>query len=206
MKSIICLIFFSLSLFFTQNVQGQSNSYTNELKGFEFFGNGKLKNLQLAVSTVDDVKRLFGKNCKKTCDYDSDWLISFEYYEDIWIKESRNEKDEKLQYRLDSKYLGKLRSILLRPKKQISFTDVSFPGAFQKIQLTSTSMFRSDGRRIAGDEAFQDSSGLTYEILTETIKYNLKNKRARTYNKGELVLIKYDVPKKLEETLFVLKN
>jgi hypothetical protein len=43
MKSIIFTIIFSLFLVFVQNIQGQSNSYPNELKGYEFFGKGKLK-------------------------------------------------------------------------------------------------------------------------------------------------------------------
>lgn len=189
-----------------QIVFAQKNAYPAEIKGFEFFGNRKLKDLQLTASSKDDVKKIFGVSCEKQCDYDDVWLIRFDYYEAIWIKESRNEKNVKLTYLLDSKYLGTLRSIEIRPKKQISFIGISFPSQFQRFLLTSTSTFRSDYSRISGDEAFQDSSGLTYEIITETIKYGFKNKNTNSYNKGDLVLIRYDIPRELEKTLFVLQK
>lgn len=199
-------IAFTFLLAFAVCVSAQSVQFPNELKGYEFFGNGKLKDLQLTISSKDDVKKIFGANCEKKCDYSADWLINFEYYEDIWVMTSRNEKDEKLTYFLDSKYLGKLRSIEIRPKKHVSFVSIIFPNVFQKLLLSSTSTFRSDGKRSIGDEAFQDSNGLTYEIINETIKYDIKNEKTKTYYKGDLVLIRYDIPKELEKSLFILQN
>lgn len=200
------LISFTFLLAFAVCISAQHNPFPNELKGYEFFGNGKLKDLQLTASSKDDVKQIFGTNCEKQCDYDADWSIEFEYFEDIWVMTDRNEKDEKLTYLLDSKYLGKLRSIEIRPRKQTSLADVSFSNVFQKLALTSTSTFRSDKSRISGDEAFEDSNGLTYEILNQTIKYDIKNKKSRSYNKGDLVLIRYSIPKDSEKDLFVLQK
>ncbi len=202
-KIFITLIFL---LVFVLQVSAQNNQYPNELAGYKFFGNGKLKDLQLTISSKDDVKKIFGEACKKKCDYDADWLISFKYYEDIWIRESRNEKDEKLTYFLDSKYLGKLRSIEIRPKKQKSFSDVAFSNSFQKTLVSSTSVFDSNKSRLTGDEAFQDSSGLTYEILNETMSYDIKNKKTKSYKKGDLVLIRYDISEELINTLFILQK
>jgi Uma2 family endonuclease len=190
---------------FTLN-SAQSIEFPNELKGFKFFGNGKLKSLQFTVSSKVEVKKILGETCEKKCDYDADWLISFEYYEDIWIKESRNDKDEKLTYFLDSKYLGKLRSIEIRPKKQVSFDNVSFPAEFQKLVVTSTTDARSGKSRMTVNDAFQDSDGLTYEIYSRTNYDDIKNKKEKSYNKGELILIRYDIPKESEKTLFVLQK
>ena len=195
-------IAFTFLLAFAFQISAQSVQFPNELEGYKFFGNGKLKDLKLNASSKDDVKKIFGANCERKCDYDENWLISFEYFDDIWIKESRNNAGEKLTYKLDSKYLGKLRSIEIRPKNRLSFANISFPETFQKLLLTSTSTFRSDEKRLTGDEAFQDSNGLTYEILNETIKYS----RKKTYNKGDLILIRYDIPKELKESLFILQK
>ncbi len=206
MKRAKIFIAFTFLFAFAVCVSAQSKQYPNELKGYDFFGNGKLKDLQLTVSSKDNVKKLFGENCEKNCDYNADWLISFAYYEDIWVKESRNDKDEKLRYLLDSKYLGKLRSIEIRPKNQISFTNILFPNIFQKLLIASNGNLRFDKRRMSGDEAFQDLSGLTYEISNHTSCDDIKNKRANSKNKSELVLIRYDVPKELEKDLFVLQK
>ena len=198
-------ITFTFLLAFAAGVSAQEKPFPNELKGYEFFGNGKLGDLRLTVSAKDDVKKIFGKKCEKKCDYDSDWAIRFEYYEDVWIKESRNEKGEKLTYLLNSKYLGKLRSIEIRPKKRLSFADVSFPNIFQKLLTTSTTDTRSGKSRMTVGESFQDSDGLKYEIYSRTNYDDIGNKKEKSYNENELVLIRYDIPEKLEKTLFILQ-
>jgi hypothetical protein len=200
------LLNFILLSVFAAGVPAQSDQYPNELQGYEFFGNGKLKALQLTVSSKDDVRKVFGEKCEKQCDYDDDWSIGFEYYEDIWIRESRNDTGGKVTYLLDSKYLGKLRAVELHPKKQISFADTEFPVEFQKLVTTSTSDARSGKSRMTVNDAFQDSCGLTYEIFSRTNYDDIKNKNAKAYTKGELVLIRYDIPKESEKDLFVLRK
>ncbi len=53
----------------------QLNFYPNEIKGYEFFNKGKLKNLKLSVWTKEDVKSIFGNSCETSCDYDENWKI-----------------------------------------------------------------------------------------------------------------------------------
>lgn len=193
-------------LTFAVCVSAQVNQYPNELKGYDFFASGKLKALQLTASSKKDVKKIFGEKCEKQCDYDTDWLINFEYFEDIWVKTDRNEKDEKLIYLLDSQYLGKLRSIEMRPKKQISFVNVAFPNTFQQLIKTSTTDSRSGKSRMTVNDEFADSHGLSYEIYIRTNYDDIPNKKAKTYSKGELVSIRYGIPKELENNLFVLQK
>ncbi|HEY8562355.1 MAG TPA: hypothetical protein VIL74_18405 [Pyrinomonadaceae bacterium] len=206
MKSLKVPVVFTFLLLFAVCISGQSARFPGELKNYEFFGNGRLKDLQLTVSSEDDVKKVFGANCEKQCDYDADWLIRFEYYEEIHIKVSRRENGEKLRYLLDSKYLGKLRSIEIRPKKDVSFAGISFPNDFEKLITTSTTDTRSGKSKMTVNDAFQHSSGLTYEIYSRTNYDDIKNKEAKLYNEGDLVLIRYSVPKELEKDLFVLQN
>lgn len=160
-------------------ISAQANQYPNELKGYDFFGSGKLKDLHLTASSKNDVKKVFGENCEKHCDYDEDWLISFKYFEDIWVKTDRNEKDEKLTYFLDSKYLGKLRSVEIRPKKQVSFVNVAFSNAFQQLVSTTITDARTGKSSMTANDAFQDLHGLSYELYSRTNYDDIKSKKKR---------------------------
>ena len=185
-------------LYLVLGVSAQSGQYPNELEGYRFFAIGKLKRVQLLVSKKDDVKRIFGEKCEKQCDYDADWSVSFEYYEDIWTKESSNNKGDKRTYMLDPKYLGTLRAIDLRPKKSTSFANVSFPASFAKIIASSTSDARS-GSVVTVNDSFQDPNGLSYEIFGHS-------STAKSYKPGDLVLIRYTIPKEREKSIFVLQK
>ena len=158
------------------------------------------------MSSKDDVKQIFGEKCEKQCDYDADWLVSFEYFDDIWIKESSNNKGDKRTYHLDPRYLGKLRVIEIRPKKQISFANVSFGPAFKNLIITSTPDGRSGTSSTTVNDAFQDADGLTYEIYSRTNNDDLRAKNATSHNKGDLVLIHYEIPNDRKNDLFVLDN
>jgi len=68
-------IVFTFLLAFAVFVSAQGSPYPNELKGYEFFGKGKLKNIKLGVSSKKDVKKIFGKDC----DYDENFKVKFEY-------------------------------------------------------------------------------------------------------------------------------
>lgn len=197
-KIFIVLTFF---LAFALQVSAQAIKFPNELKGYEFFGSGKLEKLKLTVSSKDDVRKIFGENCEVKCSYGADWLISFTYFEDIWIKTG-----QKGRYLLDSKYLGKLRLIEIQPQKQLSFADVSFSEEFRKSIETSTTHARSGKSRLTINDIFEDSYGLSYEIFLQTSYDDIKNKKAKSYKKGDLVLIRYKIPEKLEEDLFVLQK
>jgi len=197
---------FLLSVIFVQNFQAQSNQYPNELKGYEFFGKGKLAGLKPGATTKEDVKKIFGKNCEKTCDYDSDWTVSFSFYENNWTKDDTNQKGERLVYYLDSRYLGKLHKIELNPKKQISFGNVFFPNTFQKLSRSQITRIRSGKSKMVTYEVFQDAYGLIYELYSTTDYDEIKTKGEKLYNKGDLFSIQYNTSKEQEKVMFKLKK
>ncbi len=194
-------IAFSLAL----GISAQTNQSSNELEGYRFVGSGKLKSLQLLVSTRDDVKRVFGNQCEKQCDYDADWTVNFEYYDDIWTKESSNNRGEKWTYFLDSKYLGKLRTIDLKPKNPVSFAKVTFPDTFKRVIVTATSDKRSGSIKTVNN-AYQDANGLIYELFGQTSQSEAPGTNARPLKPGDLVLIRYTISKEREKSLFVLQK
>ena len=198
---------FLFALVFVQTSQAQNNPYPNELKGYDFFGKGKLKELKLGVSTKENVKKIFGKKCENKCDYDTDWTVNFSYYENNWTKEDTNQKGEKTVYYLNSKYLGKLRKIEIRPKRQTSFGNVSFPNTFQRLSRSLiTKDIRSGKNRMITYELFQDSYGLTYELFSTTDYDDIKTKNEKLYNKGDLFSIQYNISKEQEKDMFILQK
>lgn len=202
MKTAKFFIIFTLLLAFVPQVSAQVNAqYPNELEGYHFFGTGKLENLRLTVSSKDDVQKVFGNICKTPCNYDSDWSVRFEYYEDLW-----STQNEKGKYILDSKYLGAIRSIEIRPKNQISFAKFSFPDTFQKLEKITTIDTRSRKSRSVIYDSYQDLYGLGYEVYNQTGFDDIKDSKTKSYNKGDLVLISYTVTKKHQDSLFVLQK
>jgi hypothetical protein len=197
---------FLLAIVFVQNFQAQNNQFPNELKGYEFFGKGKLAGIKPGVSTKDDVKKVFGKNCEKICDYDADWLVNFSFYENNWTKEDTDERGVKSIYYLESRYLGKLRKIEITPKKQVSFANISFPNTFQKLSRTQITRPRTGKGRMVTYEVFQDAGGLTYELYDATDYDDIKTKNERSYNKKDLYSILYNISKEQEKTMFTLKK
>lgn len=180
-------------------------AFPNELPGYKFFGNGKLKGIELLVSSRSDIERIFGGNCDP-CAYDADWRVSFEYFDDIWTRESSNNKGDKVSYRLDPKYLGKVRTIVLRPVRPISFANVAFPAVFTRIIINSTTDGRSGKSRMTVNDAFQDGTGLTYEIFDRTNYDDIKSPGTPVFEKGELVLIRYNLTDTVQKTLFILQE
>jgi len=193
-------------LFLVFAVSAQTTQYPNELAGYKFFGNGKLKSLQLLTSTKEDVKRLFGADCEKQCDYDAEWTMNLEYFDEIWTREESNNKGDRRVYKLDTKYLGKLRQIDLKPKKAISFANTSFPAAFSKTIVTAAPD-RNDPRAGAAAtvyDSFGDVNGLSYQIFGPSNPPGFPG--SRMYKPGELVMIRYTIPKAREKSLFVLEK
>ena len=194
----------AIGLMISAVISAQQNPYPHELKGYEFFGNGKLSGLRLITSGKADVRKQFGDNCEKTCNYNSDWRIQFEYFEDIWSISSRNEAGERISYTLDPKYLGKLRSVRLFPTKEIMLGDKDFSALFTRQIVTSTTDGRSGKSRMTVNDAFSDEFGLTYEVFNRTSYDDFRNTPKRT--EGELVLISYDLTRAARKALFVLEK
>lgn len=192
---------------FAPHVRAQSNAYPNELKGYEFFGKGKLKELKPGVSTKEDVKRIFGENCEASCDYDADWVVHFKFFENNWIKEDTDAKGKKTVYNLDPKYIGLLRRIEMRPKKRISFANFSFPNPFQRF-LRSEINKEPDSKKskMVTYELFQDSDGLVYELFSGVDYDQIKAKGERFYNKKDLYSVIYNIPEEQEKTMYKLQK
>jgi hypothetical protein len=182
-------------------IAGQQSAYPNELKGYEFFGSGKLSGLRLVTSGKTEVRAQFGKGCEKTCDYDPNWKIHFEYFEDIWTTESHSASGGKTAYSLDPKYLGKLRIVRLIPKNEVFLSVEGFSPAFTRTILTSTSDRASGKSRMTVSDAFSDEFGLTYEIYNRTKYDDIKDTPKRT--KGELVAVKYELTQAAQKELFI---
>lgn len=206
MKLTNLLVVSGLLLIFWVCADAQTNGYAHELPGYEFYGKGNLKGIRLLDSTSTDVIRVFGGSCLKQCDYDERWSVKFEYFSDIWVTERHSNKGEKQIYYLDSKYLGTIRVIEIRPKKNVSFLDLSFPGVFEKLIVTSTTDGRSGKSRMTVNDAFHDPDGLTYEIYNRTNYDDIKNRDERSYEKGDLVLIRYNISEDKEKDMFVLQK
>lgn len=207
MKSAILFVIFSflLMLVFVSASQAQANPYPNELKGYEFFGNGKFKNLKVGVSTKADVKKVLGDTCESVCDYDENWTVSFSFFDNNWIKTNTDPKGIKTVKYLDERYLGKLRKVELRPKKQISFADISFPNEFSKLSRSEVTKKNQENiSKIVTYKLFQDSHGLTYELFGAKDIDNTKNREKTFYNKGDLYSIIYNLSKEQEKEMFLL--
>ena len=205
MKNAIFFIIFSvvLTLFFVSASQAQINNYPNELKGFEFFGKGKLRNLKIGVSTKEDVRNILGETCESACDYDKNWTINFDFYENNWIKKDTNPNGEKTVQYLDQKYLGKLRRIELRSKKRVSFKDISFSDEFSKLSRSEiTKNPQKNISKMVTYVLFQDSNGLTYELFGAKDIDNTKTSGKSLYDKGDLYSIVYNISKEQEKEMF----
>lgn len=197
---------FLSAIVFAQNFQAQVNQYSNELNGYEFFRKGKLAGLKIGVTTKEDLKRIFGKNCEEVCDYDADWTVKFIFYGNDWTRDETNEEGQRLIYNLEPRYIGRLRKIEITPKKQMSLGGVSFPGAFQKLSRSQITKNRSGKSKMVTYEVFQDVQGLTYELYSQTDYDEIKAKNERLYNKGDLFSIQYNLSKEQEKTMFSLKK
>ena len=77
-------IAFTFLLSFAVCVSAQDYKYSNELKGFELFRNGKWKSLKPLISTKEDVEKIFGKSCLDGCDYDENWRVEIMYVGQCW--------------------------------------------------------------------------------------------------------------------------
>ena len=209
MKTAIFLVIYCilLTLLFVPAARAQTNLYPNELKGFEFFGKGKLKNLKIGVSTKEDVKNALGDTCEFVCDYDENWNATFSFFENNWIKTDTAPNGVKTVRYLDEKFLGKLRKIELRPKKKISFGKTFFPKSFRKLSRSEvTKKPQQNVSKIVTYDLFQDSRGLTYELFSAIEPDSLKSGEKDFYNKGDLYSVIYDISKEQEKQMFLISK
>lgn len=185
----------------------------NELPGYEFFKEGKLKPIRLGISTKSDMRQIFGDTCESTCDYDGNWNIYADYYEDR-VEFSRTTGDTKetqteTEYIPRPDFVDKLESITLSPKKRISFLNVAFPRTFGSSESYSIGD-AWDMNGFAGAvhttwTIHADGYGLKYSVFGAETFNNLVNKGPKVKDpirKGDLGRIEYTVPDSLEDLIF----
>lgn len=191
-------IAFTFLFAFAVCVSAQRNPYPNELKGYEFFGKGKLKALKLGVSTKEDTKKIFGQECEYVCKYDENWFVNFDFIDENTTKEIGKKKFIPRQ-----EFFGKLYSITLQSKEDVSFLKIKFPRVF--------AFSYSGGATVSENETglnsshtwykgkiYEDSNGLSYDICLQSFPDKCE--------KGELLAIEYTIPKKSETKLFILQK
>ena len=181
---------------------GKLNTYPNELTGYKFFDQGRLKGLKITVSTKEDVEKIFGSDCNGKCDYDSKWNVDFNYFGGITKEKTINER--KIIYVPKKELVGKVYSITFTPKQRIRFNQKVFPRTFNlSYGFSVGDSFDENGRLSAVGTSYRtyhDRYGLIYNIYSSGYAVNAEKE---DQEKGDLISIEYTIPEKIEETTFV---
>lgn len=185
----------------------------NEMTGYEFFRKGKLKPVRLGISTKDDMRRIFGDTCESACDYDENWTMNADYYEDR-VEFSRGGggtggSEAETEYMPRPEFVDKLESLRLNPKKRISFLRVVFPRTFGKNESYSIGD-DWDENGFAGavhttSTVYADGYGLEYSIFGAETFNNLRDKGPKVKDpvrKGDLISIEYSMPDSFEDVIY----
>ncbi len=163
------ILFFAIAI----GVSAQEKPYPNELEGYKFFGKGKLSDLKLGVSSIDDVSKVFGNpcepycpsdDCEFDCSYDEDWSVTFRYLESSALFELGDEV-----FPAKEKYDDKIWNITLTPKKPSSIKARKFRGIFSKSNAREETCFmasHTDYKECFWSENryYKDAKGLTYAM------------------------------------------
>ena len=186
----------------------------NELPGYEFFKKGKLKNIRLGFSTRDDMKKLFGDTCEGSCDYDEQWRIWVNYFDQTATLTETTTGQNGSQIRTEfvprPRFNGTLRFVRLTPKNSVSFLQVRFPRRFaQADSYVIGDSWGEDGFQGAVHSTvnkFTDGYGLSYEVFDRETFNNLKSRTQTAKDavrKGDLLGIEYDIPDVLNDNIYL---
>ncbi|HMJ09357.1 MAG TPA: hypothetical protein VK468_10155 [Pyrinomonadaceae bacterium] len=173
----------------------------NELRGFEFFTNGKLKGLRLGISGQMDVVRALGSDCESRCSYDRNWDVVIEYYRtNVKRTYDSGGKDEKEQI-IDPKFHGKIKSVRLVPRKKLRFDVLAIKDEFYKSR--NVVFGHGFGTRPVNSNTvtYTDGFGLCYEVADRQAVDS--SSRSLKYRKGTLLAVEYNVPNRIEDSLWV---
>ena len=187
MKLAKFFIVFSFVLAFAVCVLAQSVQFPNELKGYEFFGKGKLKKIKLGVSTKKDVKKIFRKDCEKYCNYDENFQIKFEYLtalDDCMTTEDIRDRAMCPQ----NKFVGTISSITIEPKQNQSLKELPT----SKFNMVSGGSTTEKGSGVSSSyTSFTDKYGLRYSINNELNGKIVVHSQYPPFVEGNLYSIKY---------------
>jgi hypothetical protein len=178
LKRYVFLFLLSGAAFFVQ-VQAQDVKFPNEIKGFELYGRGKLSDIQIGISSSEDVKRIWGKECEGGgCDYDENWKIEFYYFYENWpLYKITGDIQQKFIPSLE--LVDKVMAITLRPRTEISFKNVVFPSKFEM----SSEVAIHSGFDIL---IYSDPYGLYYTMANDDADSGI--------HRGNLFYITYRIP------------
>jgi hypothetical protein len=156
------------------------------------------------ISTKEDVAKIFGSDCDRRCDYDENWQINFEYFGSITKEETVDDKRIKYVPRKD--LIGTIYSFTLIPKQNIPFGKISFPTKFRQSSGFSVGdSMGEDGRLTSAVgtsyKTYFDRYGLEYTVYRSG--YTVGKAEKETRREGDLMLIEYKIPAKIEKTTFV---
>lgn len=174
---------FTFLFAFVFQVSAQENPFPNELKGFEFFGNGKLKYLKLGSSKKKDIEMIFGKYCEKSCDYDENFTIKFEYLAALDDCMTTEDVRDRLMCP-QNEFVGTISSITLEPKQNQIIKDIP-TSTFNKVS-GGGSIEKGSGVSVSYT-SFTDNYGLKYSILSGNTTYS----QNPPFVEGKLYSIKY---------------
>ncbi|HRH40647.1 MAG TPA: hypothetical protein PKY82_03310 [Pyrinomonadaceae bacterium] len=183
------LLAFALGLYttFATGINTQQNPFPNELKGYEFFGEGKLKTLKLGFSKRKDVKDIFGKSCEKSCNYDENFKIKFEYLaalDDCMTTEDIRDRTMCPQ----NEFIGTISSIIIEPRQSQILREVS-TSKFSKFSGGTTAEKGSD--LSISYTSFTDKYGLKYSIINNPPENSILHSQYPPFVGGKLYSINY---------------
>lgn len=179
---------FTFLLVFAVCVSAQNYSYSNELKEFELFANGKWKTLIPYVSTKEDVIKIFGSDCKAKCDYDKDWKVRIDYVSQSWWM--KNDKQIKCK---SEDLLGKVETVYFFPRKQIFMKEDLFSSNFKTLTLFID--------HAPLKTVFYDTEGLIYALYANEFDYIFASEGQKFDKSNNLYYIAYRASKTEAEKL-----
>lgn len=190
-RTTILLICFGL---FLVNAKAQGSAYPNEIQGFQFSKQDKVKDLKLLVSTGEEVMALFGKDCLNRCQFNEDWDIGFAYVNSGWSR-TTTENGLTTVYKPRPEFVGKLADITFRPRRPIVLPEsLVFPKGLKCDKgLTTSGNLRFKSIRCADDQIL---SYLIYDETTDEGKFQ----------KHQLVYISYARAEQAIKDIFVLES
>ena len=175
----------------------QAKRYPNELKDYEFFGSGRLKPIVLGSSTKQDVQKLFGDACEKSCDYDERFVIKFDYLSCDDCMTTEYIRDRAMCPLKEN--MGTVEKITLTPKVPISIRDVP-TAPFPK--NTGGSIMFKDGSGGVSYESFSDEYGLKYSIKRSDTSSMTLTTPGPAYMTGPLYSVEYGFSIETETRIF----
>ncbi|MGI8542693.1 MAG: hypothetical protein ACR2MD_04360 [Aridibacter sp.] len=179
----------------------QDKLYPNEIKGFAFFGKGKLKDLKLGSSKSKDVELIFGESCEESCDYDENFKIKIEYLKAFDDCMTTEDIRDRLMCPLNN-YVGTISAIKLIPKRDQSLLIPT--SEFNKVSGGIITEKGSHGDSVSWT-SFTDKYGLRYSLNNESSGKVTIYSHYPSFMKGKLHSIEYNFTDDIIRKIFTVE-